>query len=89
MTHGDFHMGNVAFTSHNSAVTFFDLQVSRQNSGVTDLVQYLVQVGGYAAQCRVRDMVLQVTTASQRETTLPEFIDCYCKVSERCYYLKA
>ena len=46
MTHGDFHMGNVAFTSHNSAVTFFDLQVSRQNSGVTDLVQYLVQVGG-------------------------------------------
>ena len=57
MTHGDFHMGNVAFTSHNSAVTFFDLQVSRQNSGVTDLVQYLVQVGGYAAQCRVRDIV--------------------------------
>ena len=45
VTHGDFHMGNIAFTSHNSAVTFFDLQVSRQNSGVTDLVQYLVQVG--------------------------------------------
>ena len=88
MTHGDFHMGNVAFTSHNSAVTFFDLQVSRQNSGVTDLVQYLVQVGGTlrSAGCGT---LFQVTTASQRETTLPEFIDCYCKVSERCYYLKA
>ena len=46
ITHGDFHMWNIAFQGRDPPhqAVFFDLQVSRSCSGVTDIVQYLYQV---------------------------------------------
>lgn len=60
VTHGDFHMWNVAFGSKDS-VKFFDLQVSRYTSCMTDVQQYLSQT----------------TTPETRKIHLEEFLTSY------------
>ena len=66
ITHGDFHMWNIAFLGHPSPseAMFFDLQVSRWSSGVTDIVQYLYQVAA---------------TPDRTGQNLDQFVGQYCK----------
>ena len=51
LTHGDFHMWNIAFGSNHS-VKFFDLQVSRYTSAMADVHHYLVQATTPATRAR-------------------------------------
>lgn len=67
LTHGDFHMWNIAFGGNGcellTSATFFDLQSSRVSSGASDIVQYLYQV----------------TTPDNRHQHLTEYVKQYCQ----------
>ena len=66
ITHGDFHMWNIAFDREPpTAVTMFDLQGSRVSSGVNDIVQYLYQV---------------TTPTTRPHHLLQQYFREYCKV---------